>query len=1180
MDHKNTGRWVKIVAVAMVLATAGAAKAQTTYFWLNPGTDGEVYNPANWTPSALPGAGDSLVIGAAGTLTVTVDLSNSAGTSFAGLDVINTDMLTLDLDGHDLHVDDLHLEENEVGQSTVVTLRNSAGPTGFLILDSVYADSVVVDNATLQVGDGVGLGSALSIGGPTGAGHLEVGIGSTYAYAGSSVVRIGDDAAAAGSTVTVSDGGLLYGTTLFVGDDAEATLTLQNRAPTTFESYFDVAFVGSSGPSVMGTLNIDNADLIINEQLNVVHGSVNLTNGATLDVGQSATFSTALIDGTITGAVPDVQFSVDASTLNVTGDVRFGLSTTEFHVSNASDIDIAGDLMLSPNNGATTTHTIGASDIDVTGDLELEAIGLDTDTTLEVLNGATVDAANLYVKTSGANNGRAEAIFDGAGTTGTFQQVVVQGDGSQRLEVTGGAMVEATQVGDYGVLIGDGPMVGASVFVSGAGSALNVTGVATGTKIHAADADTPIFFQVVDGATASLGVVEQYRGSVQVFFGSEIDFESYYFGAGDLYALGAGATLTGISLQVGDDPNATVAGETATLLATEGAVIDLNVSFIVGGRRNDGVANLQSGSTLDALHTRIGNWRPDDGFVSYPQSGDGTVTLSGDGTALNIQNSLTIGSDAGVPVQGTLTVNSQTSVTVGGDFTIEDTGTVNLLGGTITAPDVDVSGGAFDWSFGTLNLSGDVDLLPTKIAALLASSGGTLGTARTLSVDGEATLYQPLVIDGGTFEYGSLVNGQFLQVNGGSVAATSHLFVTLGGDLGRVVNVEDYALDVNNNLYVEQDGILQVRGIGEVFVGTLLDVRGRLEMYDGTSYINANGIEVSGILSGSGYVLGHGSGFGGDLYTTTDGEVRVTDGQHLFIDTAGISNDGTFYADDAVIELFAQNGGDFEFENQNPFDDEESGESGPGGHIILLNDAEFIMHEGELTNYGQVSVEDAILRVPEFSTYTGGVATFSGEETKVFGGVYVDPGGDFTISSGTRAKFFDEAEIEGEVFVGEDGLAIFLDGLGGSPTFLGDGGAEIHGTFSPGSSPGAASFQGDLDLSNLDELLMEIAGLQQGVDYDFIDVEGTLTAGGTLNIELLNGWTPNLGDSYNLLDFGTLDGQFVDIILPNLPGFLQWDTSEVLTTGSLEVVPEPTTLALLGLATLTSLTLIRRRRLR
>src|SRR5262249_13029891 len=97
-------------------------------------------------------------------------------------------------------------------------------------------------------------------------------------------------------------------------------------------------------------------------------------------------------------------------------------------------------------------------------------------------------------------------------------------------------------------------------------------------------------------------------------------------------------------------------------------------------------------------------------------------------------------------------------------------------------------------------------------------------------------------------------------------------------------------------------------------------------------------------------------------------------------------------------------------------------------------------------------------------------------------------------------------------------------------------------------------------------LIMEIGGLSRGTQYDAIDATGTLGLGGTLDVDLINGFSPVLGNSFDILDWGTLSGTFGALSLPGLAPGLVWDTSQLYTAGVLTIgaVPEPSTLLLTG----------------
>jgi len=102
--------------------------------------------------------------------------------------------------------------------------------------------------------------------------------------------------------------------------------------------------------------------------------------------------------------------------------------------------------------------------------------------------------------------------------------------------------------------------------------------------------------------------------------------------------------------------------------------------------------------------------------------------------------------------------------------------------------------------------------------------------------------------------------------------------------------------------------------------------------------------------------------------------------------------------------------------------------------------------------------------------------------------------------------------------------------------------------------------------------LIEIGGTG-AAQFDQLNMTGTLTAGGVFDVDFLPGYVAASGHSFDVFDFTTASGAF-SLSLPALGGGLSWNTSSLLTTGTLSIggpiaaVPEPAaaTLACLAMA--------------
>ncbi|MBN2578345.1 MAG: PEP-CTERM sorting domain-containing protein [Pirellulales bacterium] len=137
------------------------------------------------------------------------------------------------------------------------------------------------------------------------------------------------------------------------------------------------------------------------------------------------------------------------------------------------------------------------------------------------------------------------------------------------------------------------------------------------------------------------------------------------------------------------------------------------------------------------------------------------------------------------------------------------------------------------------------------------------------------------------------------------------------------------------------------------------------------------------------------------------------------------------------------------------------------------------------------------------------------------------------------------------------------------------------GAIAPGdevSPTGLLTFQGDLTGQTGSQFLMELGGTTRGSTYDAVNLDGILHREGALRVSLTGGFQPDQGMSFDLFDFTAADGQFVVLDLPTLPDGLSWDSGNLYTTGTLQVVPEPSSLVLLGMGAIGWLAWARRRR--
>ncbi|MEY2878807.1 MAG: hypothetical protein RLZZ15_1187, partial [Verrucomicrobiota bacterium] len=174
----------------------------------------------------------------------------------------------------------------------------------------------------------------------------------------------------------------------------------------------------------------------------------------------------------------------------------------------------------------------------------------------------------------------------------------------------------------------------------------------------------------------------------------------------------------------------------------------------------------------------------------------------------------------------------------------------------------------------------------------------------------------------------------------------------------------------------------------------------------------------------------------------------------------------------------------------------------------------------------------------------------------------------FTQNGGTLAL------VSGGALQFDNGFNLAAGTLRGNGTI--NGNVVAGGIVSPGQSPGALTIAGNLTLQTTSQLIIELAGPAQGTDYDFLNVTGTATLGGTLALTFLNGYQTTVtgADTFTIISATNRTGAFSnalpDIFTPtrlfttdNLGSFQVNYTGTSVTLSNFVPVPEPETWALL-----------------
>ena len=159
--------------------------------------------------------------------------------------------------------------------------------------------------------------------------------------------------------------------------------------------------------------------------------------------------------------------------------------------------------------------------------------------------------------------------------------------------------------------------------------------------------------------------------------------------------------------------------------------------------------------------------------------------------------------------------------------------------------------------------------------------------------------------------------------------------------------------------------------------------------------------------------------------------------------------------------------------------------------------------------------------------------------------------------------------VGSDLFVGDVGTATLTVrnggavSVGGTLTVGADGTLKGDGTISgnvsngghvsPGNSPGKLHIAGNYTQTASGALDIELAGVTS-TQYDTLEASGLVALLGSINVSLAATFKPKAGNSFDIINWGTLTAESVVFNLPALPDSLSWNTTQFLSSGVISVV--------------------------
>jgi hypothetical protein len=598
---------------------------------------------------------------------------------------------------------------------------------------------------------------------------------------------------------------------------------------------------------------------------------------------------------------------------------------------------------------------------------------------------------------------------------------------------------------------------------------------------------------------------------------------------------------------------------TITVYNTPGTSLNLNSGTLNVGAIDVGGVPSKFNWTGGTLHiTNNVTWSAGEGVNSTGSIFGSALSLSPSKT-LKVTGNETIGGNGAF----TLTLISGSTHTVTGDITLKPGGTIsqsrpstfsytNLIhaGGTISGQFF-TNTGHYIYESGLINGSftnaGTVSFGPTWTIQ------GGLTNETTLTVNSNQTLTAGGITNHGTFVLDGGTIGGFSPSFTNAVSGTFTAHGVLPGFVNHGTMNVDGVLSTSTSS--QNHGVLQGAGL----VGSTQGSGGTLTNNSGgiiNSTTPGGTLTFSNLNNNLGGVINIGPTSTLAITSTSitnAGVINMHGASSRLTGTSfggGLNNTGTIQgAGTITVRMLNQSGIIRASGGQLDFTASDNSVS-PNSQLQVMADSTMMFHQGLFTLSGSLTITGGTFDnnnrpLQNQGTITGHGTIRTGGLTNSFSRLISVGSGDMDV--------FGTFTNQGTVNIQTGRTMTFFNNVTGNGAFTGGGTAVFLANLAPGSSPGSVSFGGNVNLVGGSALNMEIGGLTPGSGHDRLQVAGELSIGGSLNVSLTNGFVPQAGDAFDLLDWGSLDGEFSTLNLPSLLGG-QWDTSTFYTDGVLRVL--------------------------
>jgi YVTN family beta-propeller protein len=838
----------------------------------------------------------------------------------------------------------------------------------------------------------------------------------------------------------------------------------------------------------------------------VLGAPVNTT--ATLDGGSEGALTIA---GTYTVANNSVTY-LSAGTINNTGTIQINAA------ANNTFLSVAGTVSLTGNGAVVLTETSagGTAIINQSGgqtltnvNNSLQGAGVIGSDGLSVINQGTINAnlpaeGTLTLNPGGfTNQGLLEATV--GGTLVLSSSTISNGAGT--IKVSGAS--SAVQFVN-GATIQGGTMSTASggVLTIPSGNAITLDGSTTQGALTIAGnyvgADNTITY--LKGTINNTGTIQineaghntflSVAGTTSLTGAGTVTLKTTAAGAAAIINQSGGQTLTNMNNVL---QGAGVIGSNGLSVINQGT-IDANLpaegtlTLNPGGFTNQGLLEATAGGTLVLSNSTIAN-------------GAGTIGVNGASSVVQFVNGAAIqGGTLTTANSGLLTIPSGTNITLDGST---NQGAVNITGTYVGANNTTTYQKGIINNVGAIQINETANNTFLTVAATTSLTGAGTVTLSTGGPGGTAIINQ----SGGQ----TLTNvGNMLQ--GSGVIGSNGLTVINQG----IINANaSSSLMLNPNALTNQ-GVLEATGSGMLQVSTTVNNAGGSIVANGAAAAVqfANGLTIQG-----GTVNGISGGFAG----SSSGNTLTLDGTSSAV---SIASGGTYtVGNNSTTNILGtiNNNGTVLLDSTGNTTvlGAPSGAMLTGTGAVMMTNGANVISGSSLVNVGSTIVDSVSFNVTSYTQNSGLFqVTATGNASPVA----------FNLNGGT-------AQVDGTMSASK-GVNVTGGTLSGNGIIASNvsmaGMTQAGDIPNPGILTVGSNGVGSYAQTSAGAYDVVIGGLTAGTQYSQLNVPPSASLGGTLNVSLINGFTPAAGNQFVILTAGSLSGQFVTTNLPALPPNLSW----------------------------------------